>query len=121
METMTNVRSVQKWTWNNIKRDLIQQGKLDKGDISIDIGSFKPHFFSGTFQDVAFTVSWVRDKILLVSMPEIKQELIDAFSAIVEYEPLASYQRDMYTIEWDKVDPVGRLEELRNEKKFRQL
>ncbi len=93
---------IDKWHWWAIRADLVEQGGLNKDEISIAPMSVTSHSCNGLYQDNHFCLSWVRDAFFLLTMDEYSQPLVDAFAAILEYKPFARYGKAMITVEWDK-------------------
>lgn len=86
-----------KWHWYNIESDLNEQGC----NVTIDPLSVSSNFCSGCHDDKLFSISWASNFCLFVSMQQFSQKLIDAFSQIVEYQPLCKYKRGgMITVNW---------------------
>jgi hypothetical protein len=107
-----------KWRWHDIMRDLEEQGEL-KG-VEIDLFSVQAHSCGGmTESGTKFMITWVPDTFMLVSMDKEDMELINAFAKIVEYQPLCSYVEasGLITFEWDKKNPEGRYEVLKQQTK----
>ncbi|UCC91912.1 MAG: hypothetical protein JSV39_01430 [Candidatus Aenigmatarchaeota archaeon] len=103
-----------KWHWYNVVNDLVQQGGLKKGYVQ---WSFKsPDAF--TYKNKPFYMTWVKDKILLVSRENDDgdfRKLVKAFSSVVEYDPFCKYvepDNNWTTYEWDKENAEGRFKEL---------
>lgn len=119
METITD----HGWTWANVYADLTTQGALDKDDLVIDPTMFcDAHYGGGFYRGDIFTMTWVKDTFLLLSMTRFSQTLIDAFAAVVEYQPFVCYTSSAYTtVEWDKADPDGRWERLQGEACLRRI
>lgn len=106
-----------KWHWYNVRNDLAQQGKLNTEDIIIHPFTTNPHGCGGKFLGELFYITWVKDAFLLLSMKEYSQKLVNAFATVIEYIPFVRYDKDGYTtVEWDKIDPQGRLDALQEEK-----
>lgn len=103
-----------KWHWYNVMKDLRVQGGLD--GVVIDPLSVSAHGCGGkTKKGTKFYITWMPDILLLVSMSQEEQELIDAFAKVVEYRPFCRYiskESGLLTFEWDKKNPNGRLAEL---------
>lgn len=107
---------IEKWHWYNIMRDLDYQGGLQ--GVMINPLSVHTNGCSGiTQKGTEFWITWVHKKFLLVSTSKEEQELIDAFAKVVEYKPFCRYlnQKGILTFEWDKEDPVARLEKIKTE------
>ncbi len=106
------------WHVTLVEKDLVEQAGLNRDDFKQDLGFFK-------YKGRAVIVSHAYNEHLVVSMEgqedgDLKQ-LIDAFSAVVEYKPFCKYNilpsegskaPILPTYEWDKVDSNGRYEEL---------
>lgn len=103
------------WNWANMMRDLQVQGGLK--EVIIDPLSVGPRSVAGSLGENQFVVTWVKDELLLVSMQEFSQELVDAFTAVVEYPPFCRFTHpdSLVTVQWDKNDPEGRFRELEEE------
>ena len=117
-ETVTlGCDGVIKWPWYDVCDDLVRQGGLNQEDIVIDPLSVRPHGCGGTYLGNWFFFTWVRGRFCLLTMMEFSQSLVDAFSAVLEYEPFACYhdKQDMVTVEWDKQDPASRWADLQGE------
>ncbi len=113
-ETIQNLGSGARWHWQNVMSDLREQGALK--DVVIDPWSVEAYGCGGQLGDNFFFITWVHNQFLLVSMERFSQPLVDAFTRVVEYQPFCRYERDgMVTVEWDKNDPHGRLEDLQRE------
>jgi hypothetical protein len=106
-----------KWHWYNVASDLNKA--LGSESVSVDPFSVGPHGCGGTYNggNKWFT-TWVKNTFLLVSMQRYDQQLVDAFSKVVEYKPFCKYvepDSKLITVEWDKKDPKGRFAELQQE------
>ncbi len=120
METL-NKRGI--WTWAAIMADLEKQGGLK--NVAIDPFSVRLNFCAGQYDGRLFTVSWVHQILLMVSMkPECySPELIEAFTKVVEYRPCYKYLEKaggkipMITVEWAKNDAEARFAELQEKEK----
>ena len=100
-----------KWLWHAISNDLDKQGGL-KGVI-IDPTTVRPNKCKGTSGDVHFHISWLHDHFLLLTMSDFSPELVNAFAKVLEYEPFCKYMESgVWTVEWDKIDPTERYDEL---------
>lgn len=119
-ETIVKRGSVAKWHWYNVMADLQEQGGL-KGVI-IDPLTVDKHGCGGSIGDNPFYITWLHEKLLLVTMETFSKQLVDAFARVVEYKPFCRYERDgMVTVEWDKVSPQSRFEELQHETEVQNL
>ena len=110
-----------KWHWYNVQKDLVEQGGLGDQEVMIDPLSVDAHGCGGKHKDNPFHITWVSDKFLLVTAKEYDQDLVDAFAKVVEYKPFVRYKESdsgMITTEWDKLDSVGRYQELKKEGKL---
>jgi hypothetical protein len=110
-----------KWHWYNVQSDLIQQGGLEDKDIMIDPLSVRKASCGGQYKNMPFFITWAKDTYLLLSSPQQSQELVDAFTKVVDYKPFAQYidpESKLITTEWDKVDPAGRYQELQTQGKL---
>ena len=107
METITDG----KWLWYDAMSDLKTHGC----EVTINPLTVGPHHMSGECEGVFFVVTWVKDKIMLVTTESHKRKLVDALSDVVEYLPFAMYtDENGFTFEWDKVDPEGRWNDLQD-------
>lgn len=124
METL-NAHGI--WTWGAIMADLEEQGGLK--NVVIDPFSVMLNFCAGEYDGKTFTVSWVLQRLLMVSMkPECySPELIEAFSKVVEYRPCYKYLEKaggkipMITVEWAKNDAEARFAELKEKEKKEEI
>ena len=48
-----------KWHWDNVQRDLVQQGGLEDNDVTINPLSVSPHGCGGEFRGNRFAISWI--------------------------------------------------------------
>ncbi len=103
---------VKKWMWYNIMSDLEVQGDLP-GVVIYPLYT-GPHSCSGILGNNRLFISWFHNQGLVVSMHEYSQPLVDAFSAVVGYEPFCRYETpgDITTVEWDKIDPEERFSQM---------
>jgi hypothetical protein len=108
--------SLSKWHWYNVMSDLRNQGGL-RG-VTINPLSVSQHGCGGkTGSGTKFSITWVPDAFLLVSVSQEEQSLIEAFAKVVEYRPFCRYtskKSGLITFEWDKKDPDSRFIELEN-------
>ena len=100
------------WTWANIISDLVEQGGLQRKDVTIDPGSFAGGFCYGEYKESPFALSWAKDKSAILSMREYSWALAAAFEIVLGYKPYARYKyrydkdsKWWYTAEWDKLTP----------------
>jgi hypothetical protein len=120
-EEKTPVRTGGQDKWNSdlasIQRDLEDIGGL-RG-VTIDIFSISPYRRAGqTEKNTTFIMSWAPKRCLVLSVSQSEKGLIDAFSAILGYEPFCRYTSKlsgMLTYEWDSQDAEGRLAELKKD------
>ena len=117
----TGCDRTKKWMWFNVAHDLEKQGGLT--EVFINPLSFHPHGCGGEHKGNPFCLTWVHDLFLLVTMQTFSQEIVDAFSKVVEYQPFCRYtsKGDLETIEWDKLDPDSRFAELQNDPTIKNL
>ena len=111
-----------KWHWYNVMHDLKEQGGLK--DVVVDPLSVTAHGCGGTLNGNKFSITWVKDKFLLVSMERHSDKLIKAFAAVLGYQPFCRYvhkKHGLPTVEWDKADPDSRYAELNNDPEVKQL
>jgi len=97
-----------KWHWYQLPEDLKQQAGYE--GVSIDPLSVRPTSCAGeTVEGNKFTVTWVRDCLMMISLLRDEPELIEAFATVVEYRPLCKYRHKLTeqftTYTWDKEDP----------------
>jgi hypothetical protein len=106
-----------KWTWFNVMEDLKVQGHLE--GVSINPLSVSPEGCGGEYQGNKFYITWIKDIFLLLTMQEHSDALVKGFAKVVEYEPFCQYTEEdgLITVEWDKIDPVGRFVTLQAEGK----
>jgi hypothetical protein len=112
------------WPWYNVTSDLTNQGGLEHVVWSGKAPSVPPWLFY--YQEKPFTVTWSKDRFLLVSMEKDDNDLrrlVRAFSIVVGYEPFCTYKEPyenppLWTYEWDKVEPEKRFEEIKKEGKL---
>ncbi|MCL5019382.1 MAG: hypothetical protein M1426_02750 [Patescibacteria group bacterium] len=110
-ETIEDRGSGPKWHWDNVMRNLATQGGL-KG-VTIDPLSSNGFGFLGEYNGNRFAMTWTGAFLLLTLQVGFSQDLVDAFSKVMEYKPFCQYERDgQITIEWDKIDPQARISEL---------
>ena len=115
-ETIREVHGRQSWQWYQVMEDLDKIGGL--ANVVIDPlsvrrdGSCAGKTEMGTF----FVITWAYNIYLLLTMSQNEPQLIEAFSKVLEYKPFCQYLEDseitLITFEWEKVDPIGRFEEL---------
>ncbi len=107
-----------KWRWHDMMRDLESAGA--KGFTVYPL-SVEDYFCGGTYKNKPWTVTWCKDKFLMLSFPEYDEDgkkLAHAFATVVEYQPFCRYRSRktrLVTVEWDKVDPEGRYKELEHD------
>lgn len=123
LEDACNSPGEKKWHWYNIENDLVEQGGLNEEKVNIDPLSFQGPHFEGSYKNNKFSVTYVPEKLLMVSSErdgKVHEELTDAFTQIVGYEPVAKYiepSNRLTTTEWDKENPEGRIKDLKEEGK----
>lgn len=71
-------------------------------------------------------VTWIANRLLMVSTMTYCQQMIDAFSAVVEYKPFCKYRRErggesLFTTEWSKEDIQPQIKELQNDPEVHDL
>lgn len=101
-----------KWHWYDIMGDLKKQGGLK---VIVAPLSTRIHSCDGKLNDNKFSITWVKDKFLLVTMEHYSDVLIKAFEVVLEYSPFCRYIHKSHnwpTVEWDKVDPKNRYVQL---------
>jgi hypothetical protein len=113
METIQNG----KWHWYNVMGDLEKQGGVKA---IIEPTSVSDYGCAGkTEKGTVFTITWVHNKFLLLSMSQEEPKLVEAFSTVVGYDPFCRYvskKSGLRTYEWDKINPEGRFASLQDEK-----
>ncbi len=111
-ETLTNNHGIEKWTWANVMGDLRDQGGLD--GVIIDPFSVDPAGCTGKYSGNHFSMSWVKDVLLMLTMEEPSDALVDAFTKVVNYSPFCRYmdKNGLPTVEWAKNDADQRFAEL---------
>lgn len=123
LEKACNSPGEKKWHWYNIEKDLAEQGRLDEEEVNIDPLSFRGPSFGGTYKGTKFSVTYVPEKLLMLSSEkddERHKELTHALTEIMGYEPIAKYiepSNELPTTEWEKESPEERVEELKKEGK----
>jgi hypothetical protein len=120
---METLQSNGLWHVTLVEDDLVEQAGLNREDFEQDWGHFN-------YKDRPVLVSHEFNNHLVVSM--VGQEdndlisLINAFSIVVGYRPFCKYNtiqntKDgkvvLPTYEWDKIDPIGRFNELKRKRK----
>ena len=101
---------IQKWHWYNVKADLLSHGVLDEKLLTIDPFSTTAHSCIGTYDNIPFHLTWLKDTFFLLTMDKFIPNLMQAFAATLEYDPFVKYEwNETITIEWDKKDPDYRL------------
>lgn len=112
-ETLTNNHGIEKWTWANVMGDLRDQGGLD--GVIIDPFSVCPAGCTGKYSGNHFSISWVKDVLLMLTMEEPSDTLVDAFTKVVNYSPFCRYmdKNGLPTVEWAKNDADQRFAELK--------
>ncbi len=96
-----------RWHWYNIMADLEIQGHLP--NVIIDPLTAGANNCSGVLGNNHFFITWIHNQCLLLSMNEYSQPLVDAFAAVVGYQPFCRYDTgDITTVEWDKNYPEDR-------------
>lgn len=105
-----------RWHWYNVMEDLRTQGGVET---IIDPTSVVPRGCAGTAATgTLFNITWVPNRLLMLSMSAEDLSLVEAFATVVEYRPFCRYvsrESGLLTYEWDKEDPQGRLRELQDE------
>lgn len=109
-ETTTRV-GYNKFLWlpNEVQSDLRMAGLED---LEIHLGFPCGHF--GFYKREPFNVSWIKDKLLMVSMRNdgpLLEQLAEAYSKVVEYKPFCKYTEPLgglKTYEWAKHDSKER-------------
>jgi hypothetical protein len=105
-----------KWHWYSIATDLESQGGLP--GVVVYPTSVGPHSCGGeTREGVGFFITWVKDELLMLSMFPESVGLVEAFAKILEYRPFCKYinPNEIITYEWDSIDPLRRITQLREE------
>ncbi len=108
------IRDQRGWLWADIVHDLQTQGGLEGA--TINPLSVRPGQCGGTYQEGKFFLTWDPKHYLLLSMTNDDsrlKDLVGAFSKVLEYSPFCKYRDgQIFTYEWDKVNPNGRFDEL---------
>ncbi len=103
-----------KWTWYTIPVDLEEQSGYT--GVTIDPRTVTPvGCFGITKSGNKFSVTWVANRLMMISLSRDEPILIEAFATVVEYKPYCKYRSKvsgLITYEWDKEDPKGRFAEL---------
>ncbi|MEK6893228.1 MAG: hypothetical protein AABX07_03410 [Nanoarchaeota archaeon] len=86
------------------------------------LDSLRGRFGKGQIERTPFCATYIKEKILMVSMLEdgsLLERLVEAFSEAVKYNPFCKYTDlgGMKTYEWDKRNPDKRYAALRREGK----
>ena len=120
VETLQDSHSIagtKKWHWYNVQRDLVEQGGLEIEELVINPLSVTDYGCGGEYKENQFYLSWVQDRILVVTSEKHDQTLIDSFSKVVGYKPFARYKESegSITTEWDRIAPDRRYDELARE------
>jgi len=107
---------VEKWLWYDIWTDLVEQGGLQRNQVIIWPTDITAHGCRGEYLGHLFTLTWIKDKFALLSMPTLTiYPLARAFAKIFEYDPFCVYEENgYYTVEWDRIDPEERLQSLKD-------
>jgi len=99
-----------------------EQLKVDYSRILLGQG------ISGEFKGSRYHITYFPETYCLISMEDHKehllQELVDSLDELLGYKSFAKYHEVgdiLLTIEWDKKDPVGRLEELKEKLNNKEL
>jgi len=117
-ETIENAcapAGLKKWHWYNVQRDLVQQGGLEDKNIMINPLTVNAHGCGGEHAGNPFYITWAPNTFLLVTSKQYDPALVNAFAKVVEYKPFVKYKEPdsgLITTEWDKIDPVGRFQEI---------
>jgi len=106
-----------KWHWYQLPKDLEQQAGY-KGIYVDPLSVGHVSCVGGTDKGNKFTLTWRPDRLMMISLLEDEQALIDAFATVVEYKPLCKYRYEstgLITYEWAKYDSKERFEKLQKE------
>jgi len=101
----------------SILNDLVKKGGLEENDLNC-LYSVYAHTGGGLYKSQPFTLTFVKDQALLVSMvndDENSKKLVEALSNVVGYRPFCKYtetRKDGVTYEWAKNDLKERYQEL---------
>lgn len=97
-ETIRNLGNGPKWHWQDMEKDLREQGGLASVQMSDTSGS---PLYRGHLGHIGFTVSWQKDNYLSLCMDRLSQSLVDAFTAVLGYSPFCRYQKDdLVIVDW---------------------
>lgn len=107
------------WRWHDMIRDLEQQGELE--DVIIDPFSVKLNSCMGEYVGSRFAVSWQNNTLLMLTMINDSERLVDAFAKVVGYQPFCRYTQfigsyELTVVEWAKNDAEERFAELQASK-----
>lgn len=98
------------WHARNIEQDLKVQAEIH---IAIDINSINAFGCSGIFENVCFRLAWVYQKFLVVEMSEYSEQLVKAFSTVLETPAHFRYRRNgIPVVEWAFIEPIIRHDRL---------
>jgi hypothetical protein len=106
----------------SLLNDLAKKGGLEENDLNC-LYSVYAHNGGGLYKGWPFTLSFVKDQILLVSMindDEDSKRLVEALSSVVGYRPFCKYTASReggVTYEWAKNDLKERYQDLIREGK----
>lgn len=111
------------WSWYQLPMDLEEQGGYE--GVSINPLSVGPAHCSGeTDGGNKFSISWISNYLMMISLLKDEPVLIEAFATVVEYKPFAKYkskQSGLITYEWAKKDSRKRFAELREGNETEEL
>lgn len=111
------------WSWHQLPADLEEQGGYEGAHI--DPFSVTPSSCRGkTDSGNHFCISWVANRLMLISLFKDEPSLVAAFTLVVEYKPFCRYRHKLtglLTYEWDKEDSAGRLAELQQDDNVEEL
>ncbi|MFH1710716.1 MAG: hypothetical protein ABH840_00220 [Nanoarchaeota archaeon] len=119
LENECTTCGAREWHWNNVQKDLVEQGGLEDKEVMIDPSSVHAHGCKGEYRGNQFHITWVANVLLLLTSKEYNQTLVDAFSKVVDYKPFVRYQEPSgeITTEWDNLNPKKRYDEIWHEGK----
>lgn len=102
------------WHYCDMVSDLSMQGGFN--GVKIHPSSVRGYGYDGvTKKGTKFQIFWIKNLFLQITLSQHEQELIDAYSKVVEYRPFCSYHNDDgITYEWAKKDANERFAYLLN-------
>ncbi len=111
------------WSWHQLPKDLSQQAGY-KGVIIRPQSVSATSCAGATAEGNRFVVTWQPNQLMMISLLNDEQVLIDAFATVVEYKPFCKYIHGpigLPTYEWALNDSKARLEELQQNADIKNL